>query len=210
MRVNASVPNFAAAICFVVGSFFATAASSAVTYTYTGPNFDTVSGIYTTSDNVTVILEFDDPLPVNLSGVFSGGTESVIGFAGFSFVASDGQQSIDSSTATSQEMLLSTNGAGEIDFWRIRVENASSFEIGTFNVSDFNLCFGFDSGRQSDNNEGMVGSIFSGNCDSRAGAWIFAQSDAVPEPSNMLLISIGMIGIWAARRRLLIPDSRLA
>jgi hypothetical protein len=87
------------------------------TYRYTGNHFTDVSGPYTTSMFVTAMVTLAGPLGANMP------LTEVIPTA---FTFSDGVQTISSTQVSAHGFRFATNGSGEIIFWDLEVDFASS------------------------------------------------------------------------------------
>jgi len=154
---------------------FAALADTTTTYDYTGSNFSTAIGAYTTSDSVQGSITFSAPLADNLSD-FSVSPES------FSFT--DGVQTITSSTTgVVDSFAFSTNASGNISFWTIFVESSPQSYI--FSVD------GTAEEGTTDVNDAAYTEI--------PGSW--TEASPVPEPSTLALLGSGALGLIAPIRR---------
>src|SRR5215471_1073972 len=82
------------------------------TYKYTGNPFTFVTGVYTTSDFVTVMLTLASPLAPNMP-------LSTITPTAFTF--SDGVQTITNLTSSGTNLQVATGAAGQITIWNLQV-----------------------------------------------------------------------------------------
>jgi len=98
------------------------------TYKYTGNPFTFVTGVYTTSDFVTVMLTLASPLAPNMP-------LSTITPTAFTF--SDGVQTITNLTSSGTNLQVATGAAGQITIWNLQVVVQFSGSIATFSQSDF-------------------------------------------------------------------------
>jgi len=120
--------GLAVVVAAALSAMGAASAHADTIYTYTGTDFTTVTGSYTTSDSVSGMIDLAAPLGDN--ALFG----SVIPVS-FSF--SDGVQKITNLTPLySTDILLATNGSGVPDRWDIDISLTSTF---TGIIAD-NLC----------------------------------------------------------------------
>ena len=182
--------NFRGAIAVGIlslsGAFLAsTAASANVILNYTGNDFTTVSGPYSTADAVTGTLTFSGPLADNLTLV-----STITPPLSFSFT--DGVQTITNSSVGSMGPYFhfQTDSSGNITAWSVTVIAANdSSEIFTSNypavvADEGNLYSG----------EALVGF----GRDSNPGTFSVV---GVPEPITLSLFATGLAGAVAMRRR---------
>jgi hypothetical protein len=93
----------------------APSAAAPVTYQYTGNNYDTVSGVYTTA--MSVFGSFTVGAPLAPSMGFTSITADILAFNFF-----DGLHTITEATTTSFGINISTDGLGNIDTWRVDLQ----------------------------------------------------------------------------------------
>jgi hypothetical protein len=154
---------------------FAALADTTTTYDYTGANFTTTVGAYTTSDSVQGSITFSAPLADNLAD-----------YAVFpeSFSFTDGVQTITSSTpGVSDAFAFSTDASGNIDFWTFFVQSSAESYI-------FSVDGAVDEGTSDPNDAGYS---------SAPGSW--TEASPVPEPSTLALLGSGALGLIAPIRR---------
>jgi hypothetical protein len=163
-------------------------ASSVYTYTYTGNDFESSpSGPYTDSDSVTGSFTLSSALGDNLVDA---------PFTPSSYSFTDGVQTFSStsSPATEETFEVSTNASGAIVAWSVSLGTGppDSDSVSTFTTEDVGML-----------DEGFGGEGFNlGD----AGTWAETVSSGggtspVPEPGNVALIGLGLIGIGLVRRK---------
>jgi hypothetical protein len=174
--------------CFVALGLFASTvpAFSDVMYTYTGPNFTTVYGAYTTSDQISGYITLANALGPNAN-------VSMIGLTSFNFT--DGHQTVTNTTPNIQwvEDDFRTNAAGAI--------TSSDFIVGFGHITGtvYEIAFGVES---------TVASSPYGQANSPnwiVGTWsgplAVGPSAATPEPSSLALLATGLAGAAGIVRR---------
>ncbi len=156
-------------------------ADASVILTYTGNNFTSVSGSYTTSDHITGVIELASPLGKNLS---------LADVTPTSFSFSDAHQTFTEATSLSLvNFEFSTDGSGIITGWAITLQMGSkedAIDTGNFPVLVADLA-----GLNSDNAGGV------GN---NPGTWS-VRTDSTPEPLTVSIFGAGLAGAIAMRRR---------
>jgi hypothetical protein len=167
----------------LLGGFAAGVLSaSPVTYTYTGNDFQTATSPYTTSDFVSGFFTLASALGDNL-------VDDSVTPASYSF--SDGVQTITSaSPPTDVTFEVSTDASGNISGWFINLESPSPFFQISTETTPNQEDFGVSSG-----GEGL--NFFA------EGTWVMTGggTSPVPEPGNVAVIGLGLVGIGWVRRK---------
>jgi PEP-CTERM motif len=176
-------------ITFVLGSMglvlgLATSASASAIYAYTGNNYITTSGPYTTSMSINGTITLAAPLPGNL--VEEDRSADIIALS-----FDDGVFVIDLSDVPTPFFLVTTDGAGSITGWALGMYYGigGTQAIGTQNLvppyaSPVDQAY-FNSGAD----RGLV--------ESNPGSWAL-----IPEPNTALLLAMGLAGFgWLGRAK---------
>lgn len=170
-------------ILLVAGSILALPlAADTITYTYTGNDFEVASGPYTTSDFVSGFFTLTTALGDNL-------VDDSITPASYSF--SDGVQTFSSSSPPSDVTFdVSTNSSGAINGWFIDVGSGANF-VSTATTPN----------QEDQGEDGFAGAA---NNFFAEGTWVQTESgggSAVPEPSNVGLVGLGLLAMAVVVRR---------
>ena len=174
---------------------FANAATAAVyEYTYTGPDFSTVAGSYTKSDNIT-----GDFIVLSLLG---NGIHSV---APLSYSFSDGVQTLNNSD--SGALIDVTVSGGKITSWTVDIATGSlTPPSGAVISTTYRSILKLDSGTTDSTSSLNLGLRIT-NSDTK-GHWSVA---AVPEPSTWALMLLGFAGLaFAGHRRGRLSPAKVA
>jgi hypothetical protein len=169
-------------------AWIASPAAADVIYQYTGNPFTTATSPYTTSDFVSGTIELSSVLPPNLN-------QASIQVNAFSF--SDGVQTLTSATLGSPtDSLVSTNGSGTIvGFWEF-VFGGRNPEAPIIQTLD---AFPGMQGPVTQD-EGRLGNLAMGEPiganTNNTGVWTL-----VPEPSTMIGVATGIVGLAVRRCR---------
>jgi hypothetical protein len=173
-----------------VGALLSISPAAAATYVYTGLNFTSATGSYTTSDSVTGSLTVASPLGDSMTYVYSTMPTP------FSWSFSDGVQMIsgnDTSNSNVATWLVTTGTTGNIVSWLIDVV------IGTASNPPFIEIFS-GGGDTACNSSPCSASGDASN--DTAGSWA-PQTSATPLPAALPLFAggLGMMGWIGSRRR---------
>jgi hypothetical protein len=155
------------------------AAHADTTYTYSGNPFDSVAGLYTTSDSIQGSFTVASPFLLNSSNVFTPSS--------FSFT--DGLQTLTSLDSTG-DFSVDVDNTGDFIGWNISVGSPND-SISTFDTN-FPTFDAFD-GAVLD-----LG-VNSGENSHAPGTWTVANP--VPEPSTLALLASGALGLLTPIRR---------
>ena len=160
-------------------------AFSDVMYTYTGPNFTTVWGAYTTSDHISGYFTVTTPLAPSK-------IVSMIPIASFSF--NDGVETLTNTTPNLIQIEddFTTNASGAI--------TAADFIIIAGNRTlEYGMGFGSEStDASSPNGEAQSPQWVVGTW---SGPFAVDPSATTPEPSSLALLATGLAGVAGVIRR---------
>ena len=162
-------------------------ASADTIYTYTGNPFTTFntplpSGI----SGVTGSFTLNNPLGANFSGSVTPSS--------YSF--SDGATTLTQLNSIPTAFLILTDAAGNINEWKINPATSGTISIATINCGSLLGCIGtpVDSTAYAQSTGGFAYS-------DSPGSWSSAGSTVAPEPSSLILLGSGLLGVLGAARR---------
>lgn len=171
-------------------------ASTDYTYTYTGDDFTSATGVFSTSDSVTGYFTLSAPLGDNLNG-------ANIASETLSFSFTDGPDTITNSTPDINVCFCSptidiwTDASGNIINWEISLTVG---ELGSENITTEDYYAGIITGTVIQDS-GFIDSSDQASNSGDAGSWLLSTSSAAPEPASLLLAGAGMTAIAASRFR---------
>lgn len=167
------------AITAAVPQAFAT-----TTYTYTGNDFTSVSGGYTTSESVSGSITLATPLAANLTSY-----TTVVPTA---FDFTDGVNTITNTTpGEGSQFFFKTDASGNITFWGTTVDIGSAYQFSISTVNAPGTYGVFDSSQ-------VNGGISQGEVVNSPGKW--SKASAVPEPATQALFVAGIALMGAGLR----------
>jgi hypothetical protein len=173
-----------AIVCAAALSAIGAVSSMADTiYTYTGMDFTTVSGSYTTSDYVSGIIDLANPIGADAFGV----TLSPV-----SFSFTDGVQTLTnlSSLVSASFIDFSTNASGIPTAWEVHLVKSFSVPIDIYTASSPPLLVAVD-----DVNSGPYGYV-----QGSPGTWSVAETP-LPAALPLFASGLGALGLLGWRRK---------
>ena len=164
-------------LCALLVVAFAGAAKADEVYTYTGAPFTVFDGL-------------SCPSVCSISGSFTlpsaiGPSQTVLNITPLSFSFTDGATTFNSSNSVFQDVGFVTDAAGNISLWL----------FGTFGNSGLSL-ISANLGPGQAGDLGANNNHFAATC--APGSW---KAVATPEPSALLLLSAGLVGLLGLRKR---------
>lgn len=160
------------------------AAHADVILTYTGNDFNIVSGGYTTNDKVTATITLTNPLGDNEN-------DEVVTPTAFSI--SDGMQTFTNMTSGISGLFeFSTDPTGEITAWFVHAGPQLETFIETQNLSG-----------ETPRDETVIQAFQEGAVSGSPGTWTSVMTVPAPPPSN--LAAVGVLGLalfWRRRRQI--------
>jgi len=175
-------------------------AGPVTTYTYTGPAFTTFTGVAAcpVQCDLSGWFTVSSPLAANL-------TNATITPTSFSFT--DGLNTLTNLNTTgtfdqANFLLFSTNGAGQITQWEIILQHVGLAEMETFS----SISGGAPSDEAWIGNPGTTSgtALWVGAAGGSSGPWVPSTlTTTTPEPTSLLLLGTGLLGLGIMRLRAL-------
>ncbi len=173
--------------CTAMALCAASPIANAVTYSYTGNTFTSVSAPYTTSDSVSGTITLATPLAANLTSF------TTVLPTSFSFTSA-GETISNSTPGSGSQFFFKTDAAGDITYWgaTVYVGSVSQFSISTINAP---TTYGvYDSIQHGGGTEqGLVSKS--------PGTWSVMASVPEPEAYALTLAGLILVGSATARRK---------
>ena len=164
-----------------------TAASADTVYTYTGNNFNVVHGSdFTTSDRVSGYFVLPTPVPAN-----SGFSDPPANTPIYNFT--NGVETLTNQTAQDATFQFSTDAQGNISQWFILIDSTHG-SLATSNYGA-DISLDEDNGTYDPTGGGTSANLQYGQIDADPGTWTTSTSAPTPEPSSLLLLSTGLLGV---------------
>lgn len=166
-------------------------------YTYTGLDFISANGPFTTADSVKGSFTLANPLVGNLSNV---------NVVPLSFSFNDGVETFSSGTSVGYFPGISTNANGVITQWIITIVAADKIdELQVFNeyIAGEGL-YDYDKAvieNTTDNPYGIGPNVYGATSDGPGTFTSSASSAVTPEPSSIALLGTGLLGIVGVVRK---------